>query len=174
MSERIFINPGGIYFGRGDLNIETLLGSCVAIVFWHPQQRLGGLCHFVLPARVRASLAGQPPLDGRYGEEAVRQILSDIKRHGTDVRDYTVKVFGGGRVLDLPESDERVGQINARFALEILKRQNIEVKARDIAGEGYRYLRFDLSTGDVWVRRGHGVMKETQIMHDAVVTRDIL
>jgi chemotaxis protein CheD len=65
-------------------------------------------------------------------------------------------------VLGLPESKIRVGQANVDFALDILQRQQIPITAQDIAGEGYRYLRFDLTNGDVWVRRGHGVMHEME------------
>ena len=43
------LQPGELIFGRGRGTIQTLLGSCVAVTLWHPQRRLSGMCHFVLP-----------------------------------------------------------------------------------------------------------------------------
>jgi len=36
---------------------------------------------------------------------------------------------------------------------------HIKIVAQDLAGEGYRYLRFELNTGDVWVRHGHAELQ---------------
>lgn len=163
MTERVFVNLGEVYFGQGDVQVETLLGSCVAITFWHPVRHLGGLCHFLLPARRlhREETAHAEP-DGRYGDEALVRLLSEVRKHDTRVADYRVKVFGGGNVLGLPASKVRIGQANVDFALEALQRQQISITAQDIAGDGYRYLRFDMNNGDVWVRRGHGVMHDME------------
>lgn len=166
MSERVFVNLGEVYFGQGDLQVETLLGSCVAITFWHPVRRLGGLCHFLLPARrlhrEQSAQGEHAEPDGRYGDEALVRLLNEVRKHDTQLADYRVKVFGGGNVLGLPASKIRVGQANADFALEMLQRQQIPITAQDIAGDGYRYLRFDLNSGDVWVRRGHGVVHDLE------------
>lgn len=162
MTQRIFVNPGGSYFGSGDYHVETLLGSCVAIVFWHPARHIGGLCHFLLPARSRRTDDGDA-LDGRYGEEALLQMLNQIKTIDTNLNDYVVKVFGGGRMLNLSQASARVGAVNARFALEALGKYGVPITSQDITGDGYRYLRFDLLTGDVWVRRGRAMMDEIRI-----------
>ncbi len=162
MTQRIFVNPGGIYFGSGDFHIETLLGSCVAIIYWHPEKKIGGLCHYLLPTRTRRSAIADE-LDGRYGEEALLQIVNQIQIIGTNLTEYIVKVFGGGRMLNLPATSTRVGVENARFALDVLNKYGVPVVSQDITGDGYRYLRFDLLTGDVWVRRGYTVMDEMKI-----------
>ncbi len=164
MSQRIFVNLGEVYFGQGEVQVETLLGSCVAITLWHPTLRLGGLCHFVLPVRPHR----QPPpaphaeLDGRYGEDALLRLLQEVREHDTQVSDYVVKVFGGGRILGLAGSRTPIGQANVDFALTMLRRQQIQIMAKDVAGEGYRYLRFDVHSGDVWVRHGHAGRQELE------------
>ena len=40
----------------------------MALTLWHPQRRLGGMCHYLLPERGGATTVG---LDGRYGTEAI-------------------------------------------------------------------------------------------------------
>jgi chemotaxis protein CheD len=156
VSERIFVNPGEIYFGHGDERIETLLGSCVAITFWHPARRLGGMCHFLLPNRIH----GKVPVysgDGRYGDEALQFMIEEVAARRTRLSDYQIKVFGGGRIFANEHSGASIGEANARFALSALREIDLPVAGQDVAGEGYRYLRFDLATGDVWVRRGRGL-----------------
>jgi chemotaxis protein CheD len=165
MNLRVFVNLGEVYFGAGDVLVETLLGSCVAITFWHPQRHLGGLCHFVLPARrqpVVSAETADSKLDGRYGEDALLCLLREVQRHDSAAADYTIKVFGGGRILGLASPRQPIGQANAEFALAILQRHKLQVSAQDIAGEGYRYLRFDLNNGDVWVRHGHAGPQEME------------
>jgi chemotaxis protein CheD len=154
MAHRIFVNPGGNYFGSGDVHIETLLGSCVAIVFWHPDKNIGGLCHYLLPVRGLRRAAYDEALDGKYGEEAILQMLDLIKVSGTHLNDYVVKVFGGASILNLQSTSMRVGMRNIRFALAALEKYGVPVASQDLSGDGYRYLRFDVLTGDVWIKRG--------------------
>ncbi|SMC18120.1 chemotaxis protein CheD [Andreprevotia lacus DSM 23236] len=162
MSRRIFVNPGEIYFGSGDVHVETLLGSCVAITFWHPVRRLGGLCHFLLPSRLHTPGKAMTR-DGRYGEEAVQHLLDEVKLHGTRIEDYAVKVFGGGRVFDTEPQKASIGETNALFAISRLQQLRIPVAVQDITGYGYRYLRFDLGSGDVWIRRGRGIAMDKKM-----------
>ena len=62
--QEVFLNPGDFHFAGGHTRIRTLLGSCVSIALWHPERKLGGMCHFILPERGQPA-AGQE-LDGRY------------------------------------------------------------------------------------------------------------
>lgn len=151
----VFLNLGDTYFGEGEVQVETLLGSCVAVILWHPQRRLGGMCHFVLPKRPRP--ADGQPLDGRYGEEALTILMEQVRLHHSAIDEYAVKVFGGGNVLGLSASERRIGPVNAEYALAFLQRWNVRVDAQDLAGEGYRYVRFDVRTGDIWIRHGQSL-----------------
>ncbi|WP_035059356.1 chemotaxis protein CheD [Andreprevotia chitinilytica] len=162
MSRRIFINPGGIFFGNGDVRVETLLGSCVAITLWHPERKFGGLCHFLLPSRI-TNLHLASERDGRYGEEALLQLTAEARQRGTELSEYTIKLFGGSRVFDSEPRKTSIGEANAHFALDMLKHLGLPVARQDLTGYGYRYLRFDLSNGDVWVRRGRGVSTSQRV-----------
>ena len=63
---------GQLYFGTQAGTVRTLLGSCVALVLWHPQRRIGAMCHYLLPGRQRRD--GSP--DARFGDEAIGKGLS--------------------------------------------------------------------------------------------------
>lgn len=156
MSARCFLKPGEMYFGSG-VRVETLLGSCVAIALWYPQAGKGGICHFMLPERQRRLFSHSRELDGRYGREAWIWLQQQSRAQGLALDTAQVKLFGGAHVLQgqIPDrSVVDVGRRNIEVADACLAEAGLIPVARDVGGDGHRVLRFDLLTGDVWVRRG--------------------
>lgn len=160
MTDRLFLRPGEFYFGANAL-VETLLGPCVAITLWFPATLKGGICHFMLPDRYRylPAHAHARDLDGRYGREAWLWLVQQSRVHGLALADAELKLFGGSRVLlskDAPESQD-IGSQNVAMARECIADAGLFVSSCDVGGEGHRVLRFDLQTGEVWVRRGASI-----------------
>ena len=62
MAREVILQPGELFFGKEDVVVRTVLGSCIAITLWHPEQKQGGMCHYMLPSRRNPSAK----LDGRY------------------------------------------------------------------------------------------------------------
>lgn len=155
MSEKRFLNPGDWYFGSGDLRVETLLGPCVSIVLWFPEVRKGGMCHFQLPGKRRVNEHARD-LDGRYGGEAWMWLKQQARVHALQLQNAEIKLFGGSRSLNNPGSSMRqeIGEQNIEFVEKLMSESGVRVVGRDLGGDGYRYLRFYLATGEVWVRRG--------------------
>lgn len=150
----IFLNPGEYYFGDRHTRIRTLLGSCVAITLWHPQQRIGGMCHYLLPGRARAQAQD---FDGKYADEALLLLIEQIARTGTRLKDYEVKMFGGGNMFPHAPprpagGDEHVGRKNALAGRELVRRHGMRSKSEHMGGAGHRNVIFDLWTGNVWVK----------------------
>lgn len=155
MSGKHYLRPGEFYFGAGEL-VETLLGPCVAITLWFPLALKGGICHFMLPQRSRHLPSHARDLDGRYGREAWLWLIQQTRGNGLALVDAQVKLFGGSRVLlskDAPESQD-IGSQNIAMAKACISKAGLSVNSCDVGGEGHRVLRFDLLTGEVWVRRG--------------------
>jgi len=147
----VVLAPGEVSFATRPTRLRTLLGSCVAFTFWHPQRRIGSMCHFMLPARLRRDHA----LDGRYGDEAVELLFRHARANGTTPQDYQVKLFGGGEMFpeqrgNLPAQD--VASLNVRAALALAERHRLCLTAQDMGSTGYRTIVFDLWNGNVWVR----------------------
>ncbi|MCY1353577.1 Chemoreceptor glutamine deamidase CheD [compost metagenome] len=161
MSSRRFLNPGGLYFGGGEVVVETLLGPCVAIVLWFPEARLGGICHFQLPGRRRVPEHARN-LDGRYGSDAWVWLKQQARAHALDIGEAEVKLLGGSRSLANPEALRRsdIGAQNIAYVEQLLGEVRVRVTGRDLGGEGCRYIRFDLASGEVWVRRGAALKVE--------------
>ena len=148
----MILHPGDFYFTPQSVLIQTLLGSCIAMVMWHPKYHLGGMCHFVLPDR-------QVPLNtekiGHYAGGAMQLFLAHTQARGTFITDYVAKIFGGANSVTelLNEKEKSIGARNAQIAMQLLQEQNVKISVADIGQSGYRRLIFNLSNGDVWVKQ---------------------
>jgi len=153
---RRFIKPGEFFFGESDDQIHTLLGSCIAIVLWHPVLHIGGMCHFVLPERIGPHAVGQSAstFDGHYADGAMALFEREATRRGTDLKEYQAKIFGGSYMqasLTLVE-DERIGTKNIKAVLKHLRSKEIPILAAHVGEMGYRRIGFNVKSGNVWVK----------------------
>ena len=148
--EEVYLQPGQYWFGGGAARVRTLLGSCVAITLWHPRERLGGMCHFLLPepppTRARA-VHGLP--DGRYGTDAMRWLAARIGARGLRCSEFEATLFGGGRLF---QGGGAVQEDNIAMARALIGRHRIALRAEHLGGEGHRHLVFDVASGDAWLR----------------------
>ena len=160
----IFLQPGEYYFGDRHTRIRTLLGSCVAISLWHPKLLIGGMCHYLLPARAQAHPS---VLSGKYADEAMHLLLGEIKRANTQPKDYEVKMFGGGDMFPAVRnaSWKQIGSKNAEAGHRLLSRHGLHFTACDLGGVGHRNIIFDVWNGHVWVRKT-SVRESTQNGHN--------
>ena len=144
----IYLRPGEFYFGAGNLRISTLLGSCIAIVLWHPEQQHGGMCHYLLPARYKDRGAAAP--DGKYGEEAMELFMLEIKKRRTLPAQYQVHVYGGGNMFDKRiASSIDIGYQNIQMAHHLLEAQGFSLHYEHLGSFGHRKIAFDVWSGEV-------------------------
>ena len=152
------IHPGE-QFISGDEIIHTLLGTCVSVVLYSESHKVGGLNHYMLPDTVssvsdEASRLGA----GRYGVHAMELLINAFIKRGIPKEKLVAKVFGGGKVLNEfspGRTGRHVGEKNADFILDYLKKENIPIAAQDLGGEGGRKIYFFPWTGKVLVSRLH-------------------
>jgi chemotaxis protein CheD len=150
----LILEPGQFYFGGAHLRIGTLLGSCVAVTMWHPQIRIGGMCHYLLPTRGGQPVLDDEPLDGRYGDEALAMFMREIDQVGTSPSDYQAKLFGGGNQFASAHARHPIDvpTRNVDAGLRMLTGYGLHVVAKHVGGSGPRQVVLDLATGHVWVR----------------------
>jgi chemotaxis protein CheD len=149
----LVLPPGGFYFGSGQRRIVTLLGSCVAITFWHPARKVGGMCHYLLPGRPPGTSANRAELDGRYAAEAIQMFRLEVARAATQLADYDVKIFGGGHQFDFSRAGSGIdvpGR-NIEAGLNLLADLGLVTSACHVGGVGARQVILDLGNGDVWL-----------------------
>lgn len=165
----IYLQPGEYWFGDENTRIRTILGSCVAITLWHSHKRIGGMCHFMLPTRIRSnsqqSRARPAPTvgpDGRYGDEAVRLLCEEIERSGCRATEFEAKLFGGGRMfrqgpqrqnaIRHDSATDSIHDRNIEAGRELMRRHGISVAAEHLGGLGHRQVIFDIWSGHAWMK----------------------
>jgi chemotaxis protein CheD len=142
----VYLRPGDFCFGEGGLRITTLLGSCISIVLWHPELLHGGMCHYMLPSRVRGAL----PPNGKYGDEAMALFMQELKKRRTRASEYRVHVYGGGNMFSSQETDRiEIGQQNIEMAYHLLDEQGFKLESVHLGNYGHRKVAFDVWSGEV-------------------------
>jgi len=154
----IFLQPGELFVGDASFSIRTILGSCVSITLWHPQLRVGGMSHFLLPTR--GIVVSVHEMDGRYGDEALALLCRDLRAAGAELAQCEAKVFGGGNMFPGNQHARgqqargiNVGMRNGEAARELLCMQGVKVVGESLFGIGHRQVVFDVSSGEVWSRQ---------------------
>jgi chemotaxis protein CheD len=161
----IFLQPGELFVADAGYQIRTILGSCVSITLWHPETGLGGMSHFLLPTR--GIQVKHENLDGRYGDEALQMMITDLRMRGVDPTECQAKIFGGGNMFPGMghASGIKVGHRNGIAAREMLRERDIAVVTESLFGIGHRQIIFDLSRGDVWARQVKPTQQEIEAQH---------
>jgi chemotaxis protein CheD len=142
------INPGG-WAIESDKPIATLLGSCVAVCLFDPKLRLGGMNHFLLPSRTKASNSDTDAT--LSGDFAMEVLVNGLLGKGVSKSRLVAKAFGGGTIVSL--TTMAIGARNAEFAQEWLDREGIPLIASDFSGPWSRKVVFLPENGDAFCRR---------------------
>jgi chemotaxis protein CheD len=140
--------PGEYLVTSRDIALVTLLGSCVAACIRDPQQQVGGMNHFMLPS---SSIDGPASESARYGSYAMEKLVNEILKAGGVKSRLEAKVFGGGAVLK-GFTTRPVGERNATFVREYLRRERIPIVAEDLLDVHPRKVYYFPATGKVMVK----------------------
>lgn len=150
----IFLEPGGFFFGGPGVRVRTVLGSCVAMTLWHPQRRVGGIAHFMLPSRSRPRRTDEP-LDARYADEVIELFCERVHALRTRPAEYELKLFGGGNMFPHMMRAKDCMDVpcrNVRTARRLADEHGFALKAEHLGDIGHRALIFDLRDGAVYLR----------------------
>ncbi len=158
------ILPGEFYATAEDEVIVTVLGSCVAACLLDPIAMVGGMNHFMLPAR-----KGERDHDAfyaaRYGAAAMEYLINNMLHIGAQRDRIVAKAFGGGKVMAGMTSD--IGGQNIEFVRSFLRSEGIPLWSEDMGGIFPRKVYFFPHTGQVLVKR----MERTH--NDTVLAREL-
>lgn len=110
------------------------------------------MSHSLLPQRERRHTVD--PLDAHYLDEALRLFEASARRAGTTLREYQVKLFGGGDMFPGGNinPDGRVGKRNIDQARRMLADCGLHTSVEKVGGLGHRAIIMDLWSGDLWFK----------------------
>lgn len=155
----IRLDPGELFIGRRPAEVQTLLGSCVAVAMYDPRQHLGAICHSLLASReCQQAECGLKVcrLLTDYVTCSMRFMLAYFDQHGTLRRDLEVKLFGGANMFSLPggeRNQEPIGKRNVDAAMAVIRQERLHLLAADVGGGWSRSLIFSTATGEVRMKQ---------------------
>lgn len=146
---RVYLLPGQLHVSAEPCQIKTILGSCVAICLWDKRRGSGGMNHYLLPA----SREGQPT-SLRYGDEATRVLLEELRKIGCRPPNLRARIFGGAAIFTKRDNyPSSLGAHNVAAALAFMKRAGIPVIAQATGGPQGRRVIFNTDDGVAWSQR---------------------
>jgi chemotaxis protein CheD len=139
-----FLYPAALYASQEPCQINTILGSCIAVCFWDVNLKIGGMCHYMLPYWNGEGLASP-----KYGNIAIEKLLDKMYTLGSKKFNIIAKVFGGGEVIETRNPQFHIGDRNIKLANEMLDELKIKILSSSVGGKLGRKIIFSTETGEV-------------------------
>ncbi len=136
--------------GPGNVLYTVGLGSCVAIVLYDDESRIGGLAHAMLPDPSNGRKL--TPI-GRFATTAVPELIARMVEAGADARRIRARLAGGASMFEtlLPERGRRLGMRNVEAARTALEQAGVHVHAEDVGGSHGRSVYLTTCDGNLRV-----------------------
>ncbi len=143
----VILHPGDVQCVDRGHRMETLLGSCVALILTDPRRTVGAMCHVV---------HAKPPLAGlhastAHGDAALAHLSAMLRARGIEPRLCEAWVFGGGNMfphlVGAQVNEGNVGAANAAWALDRLGSLGLTLLGHDLGGNGYRRVGWTVGAG---------------------------
>jgi chemotaxis protein CheD len=145
---RHHLNPCMLIAHRDELEVTTVLGSCVSVCLWDPNLACGGMNHYMLPL-----WNGDGLPTPKFGNVAIEKLIGKMLDFGCRKEQLVAKCFGGANVLGDATDRMQIGARNIALAEELLAIHRIPIVARDMGGlQGLKII-FNTKSGIVLAGR---------------------
>lgn len=123
------------------------LGSCIGVVLWDPQVKVGALLHYMLPdSTIDKDRAAAKPY--MFADQAVPRMFKEIYQHGAKKERLKVYVVGGSQVMD-DSGMFNIGKRNQMILRKMFWKNKVMVTKEDVGGSVNRTIRLEVGTGRV-------------------------
>ncbi len=139
-----YLYPGALFINKRAYYVTTILGSCVAVCIYDRRLKIGGINHYLLPLWNGDGLPSP-----KFGNIAIKQLISKMRYFGSDEKDMVAKIFGGAAVLKSKKEVFFIGERNIKVAKETLAEAGIRIVAESTGGTQGRKIIFNTATGEV-------------------------
>lgn len=145
---RHHLNPCMLIAHRDELEVTTLLGSCVSVCLWDPHLTCGGMNHYMLPL-----WNGDGLPTPKYGNVAIEKLIGKMLDFGCRKEHLVAKCFGGANVIGDGIGRMQIGERNIALAEELLGIHRIPIIAREVGGLRGLKIIFNTKSGVVLAGR---------------------
>ena len=129
---------------------STGIGSCVVVIIYDPQRRVGGLAHIMLPDS-RDINGHRPPY--HCADTAISALLNMLQCKGATRENLVARIVGGARMFAGSNgSSPGIGKRNIASIRQLLDRERLTLAGEDTGGGYGRSVEFYLDSGRVIIR----------------------
>lgn len=157
-TESYFLFPSAVYVARKATEIQTVLGSCVAVCLHDPVFKLGGMNHYMLPIWKGDGLASP-----RFGNISIEKLIEKILALGCDKKNLVAKIFGGVEQY-MDGGIYEIGKRNIEIAKDLLRDHNISIVSSSIGGNKGRKILFHSGSGQVLMK----YLENPSVVNDSI------
>lgn len=130
--------------------ITYSLGSCIGVVIWDPEVKVGGLLHYMLPdSSIDKVKAQNRPF--MFADTGIPRMFKEIYKHGAVKSRMKVYVVGGSQVMDSSEIFN-IGKRNYMILRKMFWKNKVMVTKEDVGGSVNRTISLDVGTGRVHLK----------------------
>jgi chemotaxis protein CheD len=135
------------------------LGSCIGIVLYDKELKLGGMAHIMLPySRLFSDVCN--PL--KFADLAIPMLLEDMNKLGSKKQNVIAKIAGGASMFNFADKKMNmdIGKRNIVAVKQILDSMLIPLIREDVGGNKARTMILNTETGIVAIKTvGMGVIE---------------
>ncbi len=148
------LNPGELVVTNEPKTIWTVLGSCVAVILYHRESKLTGVCHAQMPDRQNhdhfcADSCPHPCCDlqpesnqFKFVSCSIEYMLHQFQKKNIEAKQITARVVGGSTNDNFEHSSLNIGKRNIETALNLLDQYQIKIIKKDLGGKRKRTIKF--------------------------------
>lgn len=126
--------------------ITSGLGSCVGVVIYDEQRKIGGMAHVMLPDSQSMRNQNNP---AKYADTSMDMLLAELLKRGANQKRLVAKLAGGAQMFNFDSENElmRIGARNTEAVKKKLKQFGIPIVAEDTGGSHGRTMEFYTESG---------------------------
>ncbi|MDF3819919.1 chemotaxis protein CheD [Leptospira sp. 96542] len=149
------INVGiaDIKVGKDTEILRTTLGSCIGIVLYDPEQKIGAISHIMLAKDPTGKDVSKFP--HKYGESALPLLIAMMKENGSSVGQFSCRMFGGASMFKGINSQflQNIGEQNIAIVRKFMEDLKIPIIVEDVAGNDGRTISLYCDDGRVLLKK---------------------
>lgn len=154
----VLVRVADLRCGLADDTLITIgLGSCVAILLYDAEARVGGMAHILLPS---PALSRRDKNPAKFPQTAVPRLLELMAADGAKPQRITARLVGGASMFSAlaPPGTIQMGERNLVAARQVLDSHRVPLVAEAVGGDFGRTVRFRVCDGQVQITTvSHGV-----------------
>lgn len=147
----INVHIGEVKMGKDSQVLHSLLGSCIGISLLWADRGVYGLAHSLLSESPNKDHS----FGAKYADQAIHSLIILMKIPSEEFKNINAVVVGGGN-MTLPKDtaeNNLIGFLNAKCAINTLKKLKINIIHQDIGGTNGRKLSIFCNDGNFKVKK---------------------